>query len=314
MHHARKTWLVQDPGDRSPLSVSRLALQSFARGRESVPAQATGVLSRAQGRLDNSDALASTNQTGASTRASMSTSAGWKSGSPGSTTNSPLWSARVPSQNLVRVTESRKCGTATRDARVSDSICLLALRSALDSRASREAEILVLRQQLLILNRKCRKRARLRNIDRLILVWLHQIFPSVLDAIAVVTPETVIRWHRRGFRAYWHWKSRRLGGRPKIDREIRDLIRRMNRENPLWGAPRIHGELLMLGIEVAESTVGRYMVRTGRLPSQGWKRSCAITQPESLQSICSWFARSRSSCSMAWWSFVMLAGRWSQLG
>jgi transposase InsO family protein len=148
---------------------------------------------------------------------------------------------------------------------------VLALRSVLDGRASREAEILVLRQQLMVLGRKSRKRVRLRNIDRLILVWLYRIFPSVLDAIVVVKPETVIRWHRRGFQAYWHWRSRRLGGRPKIDREIRDLIRRMNRENPLWGAPRIHGELLMLGIEVSESTVGRYMVRTRRPPSQGWK-------------------------------------------
>src|SRR5882672_4487743 len=81
----------------------------------------------------------------------------------------------------------------------------------------------------------------------------------------------VIGWHRRGFRAYWRWKSRHFGGRPRIDSEIRALIRRMNRENPLWGAPRIHGELLMLGIEVAESTVGRYMVRRRRPPSQGWK-------------------------------------------
>jgi hypothetical protein len=87
----------------------------------------------------------------------------------------------------------------------------------------------------------------------------------------MVKPETVIRWHRRGFRAYWRWKSGRGGGRPRINGEIRDLIRRMSKENPLWGAPRIHGELLMLGIEVAESTVGRYMVRTGRPPSQGWK-------------------------------------------
>ena len=139
------------------------------------------------------------------------------------------------------------------------------------SRASREAEILVLRQQLMVLSRKSRKRVRLQNIDRLVLVWLYRIFPSMLDAIVVIKPETVIRWHRRGFQAYWHWKSRRLGGRPKIAREIRDLIRRMNRENPLWGAPRIHGELLMLGIEVAESTVGRYMVRNRLPPSQGWK-------------------------------------------
>ena len=120
-------------------------------------------------------------------------------------------------------------------------------------------------------NRKSQKRVRLQNIDRLILVWLYRIFPSIVDAVVVVKPETVIRWHRRGFQAYWHWKSRRRGGRPRINREIRDLIRRINRENPLWGAPRIHGELLMLGTEVAESTVGRYMLRIGRPPSQGWK-------------------------------------------
>jgi len=87
----------------------------------------------------------------------------------------------------------------------------------------------------------------------------------------VVKPETVIRWHRRGVRAYWHWKSSRVGGRSKIDREIRDLIRRMSKENPLWGALRIHGELLMLGIEVAQSTVARYMTKRQGAPSQGWK-------------------------------------------
>jgi hypothetical protein len=82
--------------------------------------------------------------------------------------------------------------------------------------------------------------------------------PSLLDAIIIVQPETVIRWHRSGCRAYWRWKSGHVGGRPRIDFEMRALIRRMSRENPLWGAPRIHGELLMLGIEVAESTVSRY--------------------------------------------------------
>ena len=112
---------------------------------------------------------------------------------------------------------------------------------------------------------------RLWNIDRLLMVWLYRLYPSLLDAIIIVQPETVIRWHRCGFRAYWRWKSRHVGGRPRIDSEIRALIRRMSRENPLWGAPRIHGELLMLGIEVAESTVGRYMVRRRRPPSQGWK-------------------------------------------
>jgi transposase InsO family protein len=112
---------------------------------------------------------------------------------------------------------------------------------------------------------------RLWNVDRLLFVWLYRLYPALLDAILIVQPETVIRWHRRGFRAYWHWKSRRVGGRPRIEAELRALIRRMNRENPLWGAPRIHGELLMLGIDVAESTVSRYMVRRRRPPSQGWK-------------------------------------------
>src|SRR5580704_8995363 len=148
---------------------------------------------------------------------------------------------------------------------------LLAIRSRFTSRARLEAENLILRQQLAILRRKFPRRVRLWNIDRVLMVWLYRLYPSLLDAIMIVQPETVIRWHRRGFRAYWHWKSRHLGGRPRIESEIRALIRRMNRENPLWGAPRIHSELLMLGIEVAESTVGRYMVRRRRPPSQGWK-------------------------------------------
>jgi transposase InsO family protein len=148
---------------------------------------------------------------------------------------------------------------------------LLVARSRLKSRARLEAENIVLRQQVIVLSRKARSRLRLRNIDRLILVWMYRLFPSILNAITVVKPETVIRWHRRGFRAYWRWKSRQRGSRPRIDREIRDLIRRMNKENPLWGAPRIHGELLMLGIEVAQSTVARYMTKRQGSPSQGWK-------------------------------------------
>ena len=148
---------------------------------------------------------------------------------------------------------------------------LLVIRSWFTRRVCLEAENLVLRQQLIVLHRQRPKRVRLLNIDRLLMVWLYRLYPSLLDAIIIVQPETVIRWHRRGFRAYWRWKSRHLGGRPPIDSEVRTLIRRMNRENPLWGAPGIHGELLMLGIEVAESTIGRYMVRRRRPPSQGWK-------------------------------------------
>ncbi len=124
---------------------------------------------------------------------------------------------------------------------------------------------------MIVLSRKSPSRVWLRNIDRLIFVWVYRLFPSILSAITVVKPETVIRWHRRGFRAYWRWKSRRGGGRPRIDREIRDLIRRMNKENPLWGAPRVHSELLMLGIEVAQSTVASHMTKRQGPPSQGWK-------------------------------------------
>ena len=104
---------------------------------------------------------------------------------------------------------------------------LLVARSRLKSRARLEAENIILRQQVIVLSRKAPSRVRLRNIDRLIFAWLYRSFPSILNAIIVVKPETVIRWHRRGFRAYWHWKSRRCGVRPRIDREIRDLIRRM---------------------------------------------------------------------------------------
>jgi hypothetical protein len=95
-------------------------------------------------------------------------------------------------------------------------------------------------------------------------------WPSLLGAAQVVQPETILRWHRAGFTAFWRWKSRKRAGRPKIDRELRDLIGRMSKENPRWGASRVHGELLMLGFEVAQSTVSKYMVRGGS-PSQGWK-------------------------------------------
>src|ERR1700686_2265914 len=114
---------------------------------------------------------------------------------------------------------------------------LLAIRSRFTRRARLEAENLLLRQQLVVLRRKSPTRVRLLNIDRLLLVWLYRLSPSLLNAILIVQPETVIRWHRRGFHAYWRWKSRHDGGRPRIDSEIRALIRRMNRENPLWGAP-----------------------------------------------------------------------------
>lgn len=104
---------------------------------------------------------------------------------------------------------------------------------------------------------------RLRGIDRALMVWMTRLWPGLFGAIVVVKPETVLRWHRAGFKAFWRWKSRTGAGRPKIDRGLRDLLRRMSRENTTWGASRSHGELLMLGLEVAQSTVSKYMVRGG---------------------------------------------------
>ena len=123
------------------------------------------------------------------------------------------------------------------------------------SKGRLEAEIIILRHQLNVLRRRMPLRARLTLIDRLIFVWLYRLRPSVLNAVTIVKPETVVRWHREGFRLYWRWKFHARGGRPRIPRDLRDLIREMSRANPLWGAPRIHGELLKLGFAVAQSTV-----------------------------------------------------------
>jgi len=134
-----------------------------------------------------------------------------------------------------------------------------------------EAENLFLRHQLTIALRRAPPRLRLRSSDRALLIWMTRIWPGLLGVAQVVQPETILRWHRAGFKVFWRWKSRNRAGRPKIDRGLRDLIQRMSRENPLWGAPRIHGELLMLGFEIAQSTVSKYIVRDRRPPSQSWK-------------------------------------------
>ena len=134
-----------------------------------------------------------------------------------------------------------------------------------------EAEILVLRHQLNVLRRQLPKRAALSNIDRLVFIGLYRLAPTVLDALNVLKPETVIHWHRAGFRAYWRWKSRPQGGRPRTSADIRQLIHEMSLANPLWGAPRIHGELLKLGIDVGQTSVAKYMAKRRRPPTQGWK-------------------------------------------
>jgi transposase InsO family protein len=134
-----------------------------------------------------------------------------------------------------------------------------------------EAENAVLRHQLIILRRRLHGRVRLTNHDRWFFIQLYRWFPTILRVLTIMQPETLVRWHRAGFRRYWRWKSRRRGGRPPVETELRALIRRMSIENPLWGAPRIHGELLKLGFEVAQSSVAKYIVKRRVPPSQGWR-------------------------------------------
>ena len=139
------------------------------------------------------------------------------------------------------------------------------------SRAAIEAEILTLRQQIIVLRRTAPKKQTFGAIDRLVFVGLYRLFPRVLDALAIVRPGTVIKWHRAGFRLYWSWKSRPRGGRPTVPLEVRRLIREMSITNPLWGAPRIHGELLKLDIAIGQTSVAKYMAKRRSPPSQGWK-------------------------------------------
>src|SRR5450755_2270992 len=148
---------------------------------------------------------------------------------------------------------------------------LAILVSPFKSKLRLEAENAVLRHQLNVLRRSQHGRVRLTNHDRWFLIQLYRWFPSILKVLTIIQPETLVRWHRAGFRCYWRWKSRPRGGRPQIGTEMRALIRRMSLENPLWGAPRIHGELLKLGIEIAQSSVAKYMVKRRGPPSQGWR-------------------------------------------
>src|ERR1700726_49789 len=134
-----------------------------------------------------------------------------------------------------------------------------------------EAENAALRHQLVVLRRKVKGRALLTNNDRWFSIQMYRWFSSILEGLVILRPETLVHWHRAGFRHYWRWKSRSPGGRPQIEADLRALIRRMSVENPLWGAPRIHGELLKLGFEVAQSSVAKYMVKRRGPPSQEWR-------------------------------------------
>ncbi len=148
---------------------------------------------------------------------------------------------------------------------------LLAVRAFVLTHAAVTAENLALRQQLAVVSQSV-KRPKLRTRDRLFWVLLFRFWPEWRSALVIVQPDTVIRWHRRGFRLFWRWKSRfRKPGRPTIRPEVRALIRRMSRENPTWGAPRIQAELSLLGHVVAERTVDKYMVRIRKPPSQTWR-------------------------------------------
>ena len=148
---------------------------------------------------------------------------------------------------------------------------LAVLAAPFKPKSQLEAENAALRHQLIVLRRNVQGRVRLTNNDRWFFIQLYRWFPSILKVLTIVQPETLVRWHRAGFRRYWRWKLRPWGGRPRIDAHLRALIRRMSLENPLWGAPRIHGELLKLGFEVAQSSVAKYMVKRRGPPSQGWR-------------------------------------------
>ncbi len=143
--------------------------------------------------------------------------------------------------------------------------------SSLKSQRSLALENLGLRHQLEVLKRNT-KTPRLKNRDRVLWVVLSRFWPGWRGSLVVVQPKTVVAWHRKGWRLYWRWKSRiKRRGRPKMSSEVRELIRRMSRENALWGAPRIHGELLKLGYDVSEATVAKYMTKGHRPPSPTWR-------------------------------------------
>ena len=148
---------------------------------------------------------------------------------------------------------------------------LAVLAAPFKSKSRLEAENAVLRHELIVLRRKVQGQARLTNNDRWFFIQLYRWFPSILKVLTIIQPETLVRWHRAGFRCYWRWKLRPRGGRPQVEADLRALIRQMSMENRLWGAPRIHGELLKLGLDIAQSSVAKYMVKRCGAPSQGWR-------------------------------------------
>src|SRR5467141_1154530 len=175
---------------------------------------------------------------------------------------------------------------------------LAILASPFKSTLRLEAENAVLRHQLIVLKRRLRGRVQLRNNDRWFFIQLYRWFPSILKVLTVIRPETLVRWHRSGFRFFLLRMPRPPGGRPQIDTELRVLIRRISVENPLWGAPRIHGELLKLGFEVAQSSVASTWSIGGGHPARDGEPSCVTTRRTLPPWTCSLFQLSASTCSM----------------
>jgi putative transposase len=151
------------------------------------------------------------------------------------------------------------------------SSLLLTRRDSARSRVTLQLEILASRHQPHVLERSQARRRHLTRFDRLLWVLLSRTLGHWRTVLVIVKPATVMTWYRRGFRLFWTWKSRHRTGRPTVPREIRALIRTMSIANPLWGAPRIHGELLKLGVIVSQATVAKYMARSQVPPSQTWR-------------------------------------------
>jgi putative transposase len=149
---------------------------------------------------------------------------------------------------------------------------LVVVSSLVKSRAALQLKNVALRHQIGVLQRSAKKRLSLNHADRLFWVGLSRVWAEWHSALTIVKPDTVIAWHRKAFRRFWTWKVRRgKPGRPAVSADVRALIRRMSRENPCWGAPRIHGELLKLGIDIGETSVSKYLVRSRKPPSQTWR-------------------------------------------
>ena len=185
------------------------------------------------------------------------------------------------------------------------SLVVRLLCDCFKSRRRLDAEILVLRHQLNVLRQRGPHRLYLRWADRALFVWLYRRFPRILDAITIVRPETVVRWHRMGFAAYWRWKSRALGGRPWISKEVRDLIRRMSFENSLWGAPKIHGELLKVASMLPNPRFRNTWCRDKTGHCRLGRPSFAIIWRELRRLISLWFRQLRLSSYLGFWCLAM---------